>query len=63
MEFKDKVKYVREKLHLSQVDLAKSCGVAFNTLNRWEKGVRKPTYVAIRKFYTFCESKGIIFED
>lgn len=63
MEFKDKVKFAREKLHLSQMELAKACGVAFNTLNRWENGIRKPTYVAMRKFYSFCESKGIIFED
>ena len=63
MEFNDKIKYVRVKLHLSQMDLARACGVAYNTLNRWENGIRKPTYVAMRKFYSFCESKGIFFED
>ena len=41
MEFKDKVKFVREKLCLSQQDLAKAAGISFNTINRWENGLRK----------------------
>ena len=36
MEFKNKVKFVREKLCLSQQDLAKATGISFNTINRWE---------------------------
>ena len=63
MEFKDKVKFVREKLCLSQQDLAKATGISFNTINRWENGLRKPTYVLQRKFYEFCESKNIVFND
>lgn len=39
------------------MDFAKVCGVAFNTLNKWRNGISKPTYVAMRKFYAFCESK------
>ena len=63
MEFKDKVKFVREKLCLSQQDLAKATGISFNTINRWENGLRKPTYVLQRKFYEFCEGKKIVFKD
>jgi type I restriction enzyme M protein len=32
------LKYVRNKLNLSQEDLAAKLGVAFSTLNRWENG-------------------------
>ena len=40
MEYKDKVKFVRQKLMLSQADFAKKLGVAFSTVNEWENGVR-----------------------
>lgn len=63
MEFKDKVKFAREKLLLSQADFAKEAGISFATINRWENGLRVPTYVLQRKFYAFCESRGIKFED
>lgn len=63
MLFKDKVKYVREKLCLSQQDLAKATGISFNTINRWENGLRKPTYILQRKFYEFCKQNNIKFED
>lgn len=63
MEFKDKVKYVREKLCLSQQDLAKATGISFNTINRWENGIRKPTYVLQRKFNEFCDANNIKFKD
>ena len=36
MEFSEQVKYVREKLFLSQEMLAKELGVSFATVNRWE---------------------------
>lgn len=63
MEFKDKIKFVREKLLLSQADLAKELGVAFTTVNRWENGLRTPTFISQRKFAAFCEDKKIGFED
>lgn len=63
MEFKDKILFVRKKLLLSQADLAKELGVAFTTINRWENGLRTPTFVLQRKFNEFCESKNIKFEE
>ena len=63
MEFKDKVKFVREKLCLSQQDLAKATGISFNTINRWENGLRKPTYVLQRKYNDFCDANNIKFKD
>lgn len=49
MEFKDEIKYAREKVHMSQQEFAKEIGVAYSSLNRWELGVRKPTYALQRK--------------
>lgn len=63
MQFCDKVKYAREKLHLSQQMLAKELGVAFSTINRWENSKGKPQYVAIKKFYDYCIKNGINFEE
>ena len=63
MEFKDKVKYVRERLLLSQVDFAKELGVAFTTINWWENGARRPNYIMQRKFAEFCEGNQISFEE
>lgn len=63
MEFKDQIKYAREKIHMSQQEFAAAIGVAHSSLNRWELGVRKPTYVLQRKFYAFCERNDIKFED
>lgn len=63
MEFKDKVKFAREKLVLSQAEFAKEIGVAFASVNRWEKGVRVPTYALQRKFYDYCRMKEIEFPE
>lgn len=63
MSFCDEVKYVREKLHLSQQMLAKELGIAFSTVNRWENCKNKPQYVAVKKFYDYCEKNGIKFDD
>lgn len=61
MEFKDQIKYAREKVHMSQQEFAKEIGVAYSSLNRWELGVRKPTYALQRKFYKYCEKNEIFF--
>lgn len=63
VEYKDKVKFVRQKLMLSQADFAKKLGVAFSTVNEWENGVRHPNYIMQRKFAAFCESNNIKFEE
>ena len=63
MEFKDKVKFARQKLMLSQADFAKKLGVAFSTVNEWENGVRHPNYIMQRKFAAFCEENNISFEE
>ena len=63
MTLSDKVKYVREKLHLSQQMLAKELGIAFSTVNRWENNKGKPHYAAVKKFYDYCANNGIRLDD
>lgn len=63
MPFSEKVKYVRKKLYLSQVALAKELGVSFATVNRWENGKTVPNLMLEGKFNDFCRSKGIEFKE
>ncbi len=43
--------------------LAKELDIAFSTVNRWENCKSKPQYVAVKKFYDYCEKNGIKFDD
>ena len=63
MEYKDTVRYVRQKLMLSQADFAKKLGAAFSTVNEWENGIRHPNYIKQRKFVEFCKENDINFDD
>ena len=63
MEFSNKVRFVREKLMLSQEDLARALNVSFATINRWENAKTKPIRVAQTVFNDFCEKHGINFDD
>ncbi|MBD3391230.1 MAG: helix-turn-helix domain-containing protein [Chitinivibrionales bacterium] len=49
------VKQVRNKLGLSQEELAHELGVSFATINRWENGKTIPFKLARRQFATFCD--------
>lgn len=62
MTFGEKVKQVREKLNLSQEELAKELGVSFATINRWEKGHTHPTYETLQRFEKFSSCNGIILD-
>lgn len=61
MEFPEQVKFVRTKLNLSQMDLAKALNVSFATINRWENGKSKPNPLALKAFGDFCDSSFIVF--
>ena len=49
------VKEVRKQLSLSQEALARELGVSYTTINRWEKGVSKPSKLAEVQFVSFFE--------
>ena len=63
MEFKKKVLFVRAKLNLSQMDMAKELGVSFQTINRWELGKVSPTKKAEYAFELYCKERDIKFEE
>ena len=63
MNFSEKVKYVREKLKLSQEEFAHELGVSFATINRWENGSYNPSRLARKAFEEFCANKSIMFEE
>lgn len=63
MEFSEKVKFVRMKLYLSQMELSKELGVSCATVNRWENQGKLPQLAQLGKFNAFCEKNGISFNN
>lgn len=56
MEFADRLKYEREKRHLSQQDVAKELLISRQTLSKWELGKSYPDLemvLLLSKFYNF----------
>ena len=62
MDFPAVVKYVREKMHMSQEDLARAINVSFASINRWENGKNRPNKLALSVFTTYCMQQGIDIE-
>jgi DNA-binding transcriptional regulator YiaG len=44
-----KIKELRKALNMSQESLARTLGVSFQTVNRWESEKRKPSPLALEK--------------
>lgn len=57
--FAIRVKRLRERLSLTQKALAKSLGVSFATVNRWENGWTAPSKLALRQFDLLCDEHKI----
>ena len=57
--YSELVKKLRDKLIISQEELAKLLEVSFATVNRWEKGHYEPTIKAKRKLIELCRENGI----
>ena len=49
MTFASGIKDVRERCLLSQGAFAEKLGVAFSTVNRWEKGKAVPNYIKMQQ--------------
>jgi len=49
MEYSEKIKLLREKMFVSQKELAETLGVSFVSVNRWETGKFNPTIKAKKK--------------
>ena len=54
-DFGDRVKELRERLHLTQEAMAESLGVSFATVNRWENGWTAPSKLALRQIDLLCK--------
>lgn len=50
---------LRDKLIISQMELADMLGVSFASVNRWEKGHHEPTIKAKRKIVELCKQNNI----
>lgn len=57
------IKKIRQKLFMTQEELATELNVAFSTVNRWENGKTIPNMTAMKQLKTFCEKNGIPFDE
>ena len=63
VKYSDAIKELRERMLVSQTELAKKLGVSYATVNRWENGLHEPTYAAKRKLRTLFSKYGVVLED
>ena len=63
MTYSEKIKIVREKLLLTQDEIANELGVNSITVCRWETGKSEPNMKAKKALRDFCIEKGLVFED
>ncbi len=59
MDYKKLVKKLREKLIITQTELAELLGVSFASINRWETGKHEPTTKVKRKIVNLCKENGV----
>ena len=63
MDYPMLIKKLREKLVVSQTELAEILGYAFASANRWENGVQEPTFKMKRKMLALGKKHGIAVEE
>ena len=63
MNYQIAVKRLREKLILSQTEMAELLGVSFASINRWETGKHEPTIKAKRKIMALCKKYKVCLEE
>lgn len=62
MDYSTLLKDIREKLLLTQTELAEKLGVSFASVNRWENSRTEPTIKAKRKIRELCLKNKIEME-
>ena len=62
MNYRKLVKELREKLIITQEELAALLGVSFASINRWETGKHEPTIKIKRKIVELCKENNIDLE-
>ena len=63
MEYSEKIRIVRERLGMSQEELAQALNVSYASIHRWEHSKTKPIKVVRAVFDDFCVKRGISFDD
>ena len=59
MEFAQLVRLTRQKLGMSQEDLARALHISFATVNRWENRKTRPNQLTETVFFNFCKQHGV----
>ncbi|MCI9652844.1 MAG: helix-turn-helix transcriptional regulator [Acholeplasmatales bacterium] len=62
MKWSDAIKELRNKLLITQVELAELLGVSYASVNRYENGVYEPTMKIKRKLKIMFEENRISME-
>ena len=62
MNFGEKIKKVRIQSLMSQEEFAKTLGVSYSTVNRWEREKTKPNYRALKLIDHYCRAHNIKFD-
>ena len=60
MDYPKLLKEYREKMFLSQEDLAQKLGVSYVTVNRWENGKFEPTIKMKKKLHSMFKKVGMV---
>jgi len=63
MNYSKLIKGLRQRLIMSQTELAGLLGVSFTTISRWEQGIHEPTIKAKRKIVELCKENNISMEE
>ncbi|MFA5485739.1 MAG: helix-turn-helix transcriptional regulator [Bacilli bacterium] len=59
MKYRDMIIALRNKLIITQEELAKMLDVSYVSVNRWENGRHEPTIKLKRKLFELCKENGI----
>ncbi|MCI1244407.1 MAG: helix-turn-helix domain-containing protein [Bacilli bacterium] len=62
MNYQILIKKLREKLILTQTELAQTLGVSYISINRWENGHCNPTTKVKRRIVALCKENGVIVD-
>jgi|GEM_PF-467081 len=62
MDFSQKIRHIREKLNISQEDLARALNVSCAAINEWENSRRKPAETSQAAFADFCTKHHVVFD-
>lgn len=60
MDYAKLIKNLRDKLILTQSELAEILNVSFSSINRWENGHYEPTTKVKRRIVELCRENNIL---